>query len=126
MRLLLDTHAVIWWLVYPERLSLAARDAIGDQDNEILVSAVTGYEIELKRSRDPSLSAVPWQLEESVLAQRFSWLPILPAHSIQAGRLPLNHRDPWDRVLVAQAQVEDAILVTADGWMASYGVRTLW
>ena len=126
MRLLLDTHALVWSLVVPERLSGPARNAIESRANTVLASAVSGYEIELKRSRDPILAAVPWGLYAGALEAGFEWLSIEPAHAILAGRLPLHHRDPCDRLLAAQALSEDAVLVTADPWLTPYGVRTLW
>lgn len=126
MKLLLDTHTLVWWLVFPERLSPKAHAAISNGDNRVLVSAVSGYEIEFKRSRDSVLSAVPWDLEKAVVNEKFEWLALDARHTIQAGRLPPHHRDPWDRTIVAQGLMEDAALVSSDGWFAAYGVRTIW
>lgn len=126
MKLLLDTHAIVWWLSSPQVLSRVAFAAIGDEANEVLVSAACGYEIEIKRDRDETLRRVPEQLHETVIAQGFIWLPISAEHAVTAARLPLHHRDPWDRILVAQATEQDAVLVTCDGRISAYDVSTLW
>lgn len=126
MRLLLDTHTIVWWLCAPEALSREAFAAIGDKDNEVLVSAACGYEIEIKRERDQTLRRVPERLYETVVAQGFIWLPISAEQAVTGARLPMHHRDPWDRILVSQAIDEDATLVTRDARIVAYGVPTLW
>lgn len=126
MKLLLDTHAIVWWLCEPGMLSRAAYSAIGDDANEVLVSAACGYEIEIKRRRDVTLQGVPEPLHETVLAQGFGWLSISAEDAIAAARLPLHHRDPWDRILVTQAAQQSATLVTRDPFVAAYGLPTLW
>lgn len=126
MKLLLDTHAIVWWLGAPEALSARAFAAVGDKSNQILVSAACGYEIEIKRSRDAALRRVPDSLYDAILAQDFAWLPIQAEHAITAARLPAHHRDPWDRILVAQAMDQDAVLVSCDTHMKAYDVATLW
>jgi PIN domain nuclease of toxin-antitoxin system len=124
--LLLDTHAIVWWLCSPQALSREAFAAISDKDNEVLVSAACGYEIEIKRDRDDTLRRVPEGLHDAVVKQGFLWLPIGADQAIDAARLPLHHRDPWDRILVAQADDQDAALVTCDARIGVYGVPTLW
>ena len=126
MNLLIDSHVLIWWLVDPELLSRPARSAIEDPLNAIYVSAVTGYEIELKRSRDRLLGLLPHDLEQVVLDEGFMWISVTPGDAITAGRLPLHHRDPWDRLLVAQAMRTRLVLVSADEGLAPYGVRLIW
>jgi PIN domain nuclease of toxin-antitoxin system len=126
VRLLLDTHALVWWLNDPAKLSARAAAAVSEPGNEILVSAVSCYEIELKRLRSEELQRVPESLEQAVQDEGFTWLSVGPRHMVEAGRLPLLHRDPWDRILVAQTKIERATLVTMDSWLAPYGVRTLW
>jgi PIN domain nuclease of toxin-antitoxin system len=126
LKLLLDTHAVVWWLSAPEALSAQAFAALGDKNNQILVSAVCGYEIEIKRNRDAALRRVPDSLHDAILAQDFAWLPIQAEHAITAALLPAHHRDPWDRILVAQAMDQDAVLVSCDTQVKAYGVPTLW
>lgn len=126
MRLLLDTHALVWWLTSPDRLSERAASVIGDPDNEVLVSAVSAYEIELKRPRDSLLSAVPELLTTAVTGQGFAWLQLTPVEAMAAARLPQHHRDPWDRIIVAQAMSHDAAIVTADRLMSAYGAPVVW
>ena len=126
MNLLIDSHVLIWWIAEAELLSQPARSAIEDPLNSIYVSAVTAYEIEFKRSRDRLLGGLPHDLEEVVMDEGFMWLSITPGDMITAGRLPLHHRDPWDRVLVAQAMRTRMVLVSADEWLAPYGVRVVW
>jgi PIN domain nuclease of toxin-antitoxin system len=126
VRLLLDTHTIVWWLCAPEVLSRWAFAAIGERDNEVLVSAACGYEIEIKRDRDEMLRRVPERLYETVLAQGFTWLPIGADHAISAALLPMHHRDPWDRILIAQAMDQVATLVTRDVRISAYDVSTLW
>lgn len=126
MRLLLDTHAFIWSLVDRSKLSARALDAISDAENEVLASAVAAYEIEYKRPRDSELQRMPADLDQVVRVQGFSWVSISWEDARDAARLPLIHRDPWDRLLVAQAQRHGARLVTRDPSIASYNVTTLW
>ena len=126
MRFLLDTHALIWAAIEPRRLSARVRGLLEDRDNEILVSAVCGYEIAFKRDRDPALRSVPDDLEGDVLARDFGWLAISAAHAIAAGRLPRLHGDPFDRLLVAQTLMEGAALITADTRISPYGAPTIW
>ncbi|MDX2237441.1 MAG: type II toxin-antitoxin system VapC family toxin [Hyphomonadaceae bacterium] len=126
MNLLIDTHALIWALALPERLSPAARHAIAEPDNTVIVSAVTAYEIEFKRHRDSFLRALPLDLERAVGDLGFAWRPIAVSDCLAAGRLPRLHGDPWDRLLVAQALNLGAAVVTADRAIPAYGATTLW
>jgi PIN domain nuclease of toxin-antitoxin system len=127
MRLLLDTHALVWWLTSSRTLSDRVRAAIqAVDDNEIMVSAVTSYEIEFKRARDAVLSTVPERLISAVVEQGFDWLPVMPEDAAAAARLPLHHRDPWDRIIIAQAFSREATIVTIDRMIAAYGVPVLW
>jgi PIN domain nuclease of toxin-antitoxin system len=126
MRLLLDTHALIWSLVDRSRLSVRALDAISDETNEVLTSAVAAYEIEYKRPRDVELRRMAHDLGVVVAAQGFAWLCISWEDARDAARLPMIHRDPWDRLLVAQAGRTGAKLVPRDPFVAAYDVPTLW
>jgi len=126
MKLLIDTHVLIWWLTDPTRLSAKCLGVLGAQDVEVLVSAVSAYEIEFKRPVDPLLQKMPEALEEAVLAEGFDWRAIEPQDAMAAGRLPRLHRDPWDRLLIAQAKVSDLPIMTKDEVFAAYGVPTLW
>ncbi len=122
-RLLLDTHTVLWWLTDPEKLHKVAYQAIANAQNEVFVSAVSGWEIAIKRAIG-KLQA-PDDLEAGVEEQGFTPLSLTFHHAEQAGALPPRHGDPFDRMLVAQAQAEGLILVTRDARIPLYGVRTM-
>jgi PIN domain nuclease of toxin-antitoxin system len=122
-RLLLDTHAFLWWLADAPQLGNLARKAIGDERNDVFVSAATGWEIAIKRAAG-KLQA-PDNLDAMVEESGFTHLPITFFHGEQAGALPMHHRDPFDRMLVAQAQAEGLVIVTGDPYIPRYGVRTL-
>ncbi len=123
MRLLLDTHTFLWWLSDWERISESARAAIADPDNEVLVSAVTGWEIGIKKARGRLVA--PDNLAAVVEEKRFEHLSLTFAHAERAAALPPHHRDPFDRMLIAQAQAEGLVLVTRDSRMADYEVATM-
>jgi len=123
LRLLLDTHAFLWWLADAPELGDSARKAIGDERNDVFVSAATGWEIAIKRAVG-KLQA-PENLDAMVEESGFSHLPITFFHAEQAGALPMHHRDPFDRMLIAQAQAEGLVIVTRDPNIPRYGVRTL-
>ena len=122
-RLLLDTHAFLWWLADAPQLGNLARKAISDERNDVFVSAATGWEIAIKRAAG-KLQA-PDNLDAMVEESGFTPLPISFFHGEQAGALPMHHRDPFDRMLVAQAQAEGLVIVTGDPDIPRYGVRTL-
>ena len=126
MRLLLDTHAVIWAALRSSKLSRKARDLIGDPENERLVSAVSAYEIEYKRPFDGELRRLPTDLGELRDLLVFDWLTLEVSHAIEAGRLAPLHKDPWDRMIVAQASLENLAIVSRDPALAAYGVPVLW
>ena len=120
MRLLLDTHVVLWWMDEPGKLSEAARDAIAEIENEVFVSSVAAWEIAIKRQLG-KLSA-PHDLRRRVSDSGFKELPISLEHGLVTEQLPLHHRDPFDRMLIAQARVESATIVTRDILLKPYGV----
>jgi PIN domain nuclease of toxin-antitoxin system len=119
VRLLLDTHALLWWLA-DEELTTEARDAIADQANLVAVSAVSAWEISIKKTLG-KLSA-PDDLERQVQQGGFLPLSISIAHGLAAGQLPRHHEDPFDRILIAQAFAEGLAIVTRDKRFADYGV----
>lgn len=125
---LLDTHVFLWWITDDTRLSQQARDVLADGRNRLLLSAVSGWEIAVKArlgrlSLPGSLeSFVPEQMELNALEP----LPILMSHALRVHALPDLHRDPFDRMLVAQAQVEGLPIVTGDAQIAQYDVETVW
>jgi PIN domain nuclease of toxin-antitoxin system len=116
----LDTHTFLWWLDDPMLLSEAARRAIGDGKHTIYVSAAVAWEIAIKRSLG-KLDA-PDDLEAAMAANRFLPLPVTVPHALAVGALPDLHRDPFDRLLIAQARHEGLKLVTRDPQIARYGV----
>jgi len=120
VNLLLDTHALLWWLADDAGLSRAARASIGDPNHIVYVSAVTAWEISIKRALG-KLDA-PSDLAAAVSASGFQELPITIAHAMAAGQLPNMHSDPFDRMLVAQAMLENLTLVTRDERIASYQI----
>lgn len=123
MRLLLDTHVVLWALVDDPRLAVGARAAISDGRNQIFVSAVNAWEISIKRSLGKL--RVPDDLVEQVRRAGFEHLDITVAHALAVGDLPDHHRDPFDRMLVAQARAAGLMLVTRDAEIQRYDVPTL-
>lgn len=124
MTALLDTHALIWWLTDDRRLGRRARQAI-DRD-EILVSVVSAWEIELKRVRGRIAADTRAILEEVTGTLGFAWLDIGPAHVATLADLPLLHRDPYDRMLVAQATLAHVPLITDDRNLRRYEIETIW
>lgn len=125
MRLLLDTHALHWWLIDSPRLSTPARAAIADADNEVLASAASGYEL-AQLIRLGRIVGDVAELLPAVRASRFGMLALTIEHAIEAGSLPGPHRDPWDRLLMAQARIERLTVVTVDHVFHNYGVPVLW
>lgn len=122
MRLLLDTHALLWWLA-DAGLTDQAREAIADPANLVMVSAASAWEISIKKALGKL--AAPDDLEQQVDAGGFNALPISIAHATAAGRLPRHHDDPFDRMLIAQAFAEGLTIVTHDKRFADYDVATL-
>jgi PIN domain nuclease of toxin-antitoxin system len=123
MRLLLDTHVVLWWLARLPMLGSKARAAIGSPSSEVYVSGITGSEIGIKKAFG-RLEA-PEDLPEQLAAHGFEELALTIRHGLALAELPVHHRDPFDRMLVAQARVEGLTLVTADPAMSDYDVRVL-
>ena len=122
-RLLLDTHVLLWSLAEPSKLSTRAREALEDAHNDVFVSAVTAWEISVKRAK--GRLAAPDNLSEVIEKRGFTHLPLHFHHAEQAGNLPSHHRDPFDRFLIAQAQIEGLVLVTRDSRIPLYGIRTM-
>jgi PIN domain nuclease of toxin-antitoxin system len=121
MRLLLDTHILLWGAVEPERLSKSANSLIENPDNEILFSAVNLWEIAIKTGRGRADFRVDaGVLRRSLFDNGYSELPVTGAHAAALASLPPLHRDPFDRMLVAQAMIEGLALLTADPFVAKY------
>ncbi len=128
MRLLLDTHTLVWFLKDAPELSSIARDAIELDDSQVFVSAVNGWEIATKANSGKWPEVVDLVDELPFLIERLDLipLPISLQHALRAGSYRLRHRDPFDRLLVAQSQIEGLTLVTIDRALQAYGVETLW
>ena len=120
---MLDTHAVLWWQTDDRRLSAPARRAIATADI-VWVSAASGWEVVIKAALGRLRSEEPFAV--TVAADDFTELPVTLAHAARLQALPSHHADPFDRMLVAQAMVEGATLVTRDGGLGAYGVPVLW
>lgn len=123
MKLLLDTHAWLWWLGDPDQLAPAAVELIASPDHLVVVSAASVWEVAIKRARgrlqfdgDPAAAVVD---------NAFEPLPISPAHAARAGDLPPHHRDPFDRMLVAQAALEGLTILTRDPAFEAYAVPVI-
>ena len=121
-RYLLDTHIFLWWLSGNSSLGPRAREVISNGMNDVYVSAATTWEISIKKALGKLKS--PDDMDAIVEEERFLKLPISLYHGQIAGSLPPHHRDPFDRMLIAQAQAEGLILVTSDKMFAKYGVNT--
>jgi PIN domain nuclease of toxin-antitoxin system len=128
MQLLLDTHALLWWLDGDPSLSRAARQAIEDPANEVWVSAASGWEITTKHriGKLPGAALVAADVSGCVAGQGFRELPITLEHGARAGSLPGPHRDPFDRMLIAQAMLEALVLVSNEAVFDAYGAQRLW
>jgi PIN domain nuclease of toxin-antitoxin system len=123
-RLLVDTHALLWWLADDPGLSATAREALAEPANDVVVSTASIWEIAIKRALG-KLSA-PDDLPSHIEAAGFGWLPVQAAHAWQVRDLPPHHRDPFDRLLVAQSLVEQLPVITADARFSAYGVDVRW
>lgn len=128
MNLLLDTHTLIWWLGGLGMLSEMAAGAIGDTATTVFVSSASAFEIATKErlGKLPVAAAFVEQLDEHVRAEGFKPLPITLAHALAAGRLPGLHKDPFDRLLIAQARLEGLAVVTSDPIFRRYRVAVVW
>lgn len=121
MRLLLDTHLLLWGAVEPERLSRRALILMGDPDNELLFSAASLWEVAIKRARGrPDFQADARLLRRNLLNNGYHELPVTGEHAIAVGDLPPLHKDPFDRLLIAQSIVEGITLLTVDPRVAAY------
>lgn len=123
MKLLLDTHTMIWAFSEPRLLSAQARDAISTTENDVFVSVISPWEIAIKRSK--KRLRAPEDLGDAMEAHQFRLLPVLLRHTQAINSMPNHHGDPFDRMLVAQAIIDGLTLVTSDRVMRRYPVATL-
>ncbi len=128
MKALLDAHAFIWWVLDMPNLSETCRGIVSDGDNEIVVSVASSYEIAYKAEQGRlTLPETPEAyVRDRLAANGFASLPIELGHALRAATLPRIHGDPFDRMLVAQAQIEDLPILTADPAISRYEVETIW
>ncbi len=124
MRYLADTHVLLWATVSQAKLSERARALLLDTDNEVYFSAICVWEVALKRSlQRPDFDVDPGQFLSALLAAGFMELPVLSRHAVRLMELPWHHRDPFDRMLVAQAMSEPLTVLTNDAMIAQYPVQ---
>ncbi|HET7505896.1 MAG TPA: type II toxin-antitoxin system VapC family toxin [Kofleriaceae bacterium] len=128
MALLLDTHAFLWWLAGDRKLPRRAREAIANPDEEVIVSAVSAWEITTKYrlGKLPGARAIANDIAGAIASQSFTALPVTVVHAQRAGALVGDHRDPFDRMLIAQARSDDLILVSNEELFDAFGVSRLW
>lgn len=127
MRLLLDTNALLWWFRDDRALSTKARRAITSVDNQLFVSTAVGWELSIKNNSKKLNAAELLNDFESKLSQEgMIALPISMDHAVRAGSLPGHHKDPFDRMIVAQAQAENLGVISSDAIFERYGVRRVW
>ncbi|OAH98483.1 twitching motility protein PilT [Methylomonas methanica] len=128
MKALLDTHALLWWLDGDEKLSRIAKEWIAEPSHVILVSAASAWEIatKVRIGKLPGAEAVVDSFQDCLKEQGFTPLAITTDHALRAGCLPGPHRDPFDRMLIAQAQAENIALISNEALFDSYGVRRIW
>lgn len=123
MKVLLDTHTIVWWLGADPRLSTSAREAIARAGSTALVSAASIWEASIKRASGKLIGP---DLLDAARRAGFTFLAINEVHANLAGKLPLLHRDPFDRILIAQAMIEGAALVSVDSAIKQYDVPMIW
>jgi PIN domain nuclease of toxin-antitoxin system len=127
VRVLLDTHTLLWWWKTPQELSATARRTIESDSNTIVISAAVAWEIAIKtKTGRINFQAVLARWSDLLKEDNFTELAIVSEHGIRAGQLPLHHRDPFDRLLAAQAQAEDSPILSVDRIFDAYGVRRIW
>lgn len=125
MRYLLDSHALLWFLESADLLSSRVNDILADERNRVFVSPASVYELRYKSARG-KLRPLPYELREIIEKIGFEELPITFAAADGAARLPLELRDPWDRILAAQAIDSSSVFVTRDEHVKKLGVQTIW
>jgi PIN domain nuclease of toxin-antitoxin system len=128
MRLLLDTHALLWWLLEPSRLSTLARRSVANRENQVWVSAATGWEISTKHrlGKLPGIGPLATNLFQEIQVEGFETVSMTFPHACLAGSLTQAHRDPFDRMLAAQSLLENLQLVSADPVFDQFGIERIW
>jgi PIN domain nuclease of toxin-antitoxin system len=128
LRALLDTHALLWWLSDDPGLSRAARRAIAETRNTLTVSAASAWEIatKVRLGKVPTAADLVSNFSEQIEREGFQLMAISAAHAVRAGLLPGPHKDPFDRMLIAQSQAENIPVISNEAIFDAYGVRRLW
>jgi PIN domain nuclease of toxin-antitoxin system len=128
LKLLLDTHALLWWWTNQSRLSKAVLDAIGDEANTVCISAASAFELATKVRIGKLNEAVILleQFDKLVAADGFTHLGITHRHTLRAGSYAFAHKDPFDRLLIAQSEIENLTFVSCDAAILALDVKTLW
>lgn len=128
MKLLFDTHTFLWWNTEDPRLSPRVRDAIADGQNEIFLSAASVWEISIKTAKGKLILPEPpaQYISNRMDLYQFQPLPVLVRHAVQVYELPSHHADPFDRLLVAQSQIESMPLISVDDDIRKYEVEVVW
>ena len=128
MRFLLDTHTFLWWITDSRQLSQTAHVTMADGNSDLFWSAASSWEVAIKYKlgRLPLPERPELLIPTELAKNRVDPLPIVSDHSFRAGQLPLHHRDPFDRMLVAQAQLEDMEIISGDRLISRYDVTTIW
>lgn len=127
MKVLLDTHALLWWFQEDPSLSSKARRTLAAIDNQVFVSTATVWEMAIKnRAGKLEIPELLDELDAKLVDEGMQVLPISLDHAVRAGALPVHHKDPFDRMLVAQAQVENLSVISSDAIFEKYGIRRIW
>jgi PIN domain nuclease of toxin-antitoxin system len=128
MRVLFDTHSFLWWIEDDPRLSSTVKEIIGDRSNELFFSAASGWEIAIKaKTGKLNISDIPEKfVMEQLAINAVTILPIQINHALHIYNLPNHHRDPFDRILIAQSQLENLPIMTVDAQIVRYSVETIW
>jgi PIN domain nuclease of toxin-antitoxin system len=128
MRLLLDTHTLLWWLADSESLPASARKLIANKNSDVLVSAASAWEIatKVRLGKLPMAVDLAHDFTAYLARERFETLAVSAEHGIRAGLLPGPHRDPFDRMLIAQSLAENLAIVSNDVVFDAYGVNRVW
>jgi len=128
MRALLDTHTFIWWITDDPRLSPRVREIIGNGKNELFLSAASGWEmaIKAKLGRLQLSDSLERFIPEQMALNAIESLPVKMSHALHVYKLPDHHRDPFDRMLIAQAQLENMPILTVDPQISRYPVKVIW
>jgi PIN domain nuclease of toxin-antitoxin system len=128
MKLLLDTHTFLWWNTEDAQLSTRAREMISDGQNEIFLSAVSAWEISIKAAKGKLVLPEPpaQYISNRMSLYSFQPLPVQISHAVRVYELPHHHEDPFDRLLIAQSQIESMPLISVDANIRNYDVEVIW